>query len=667
MELINNRFMHKLKDCYAVRLIRQLVISAEIGAAHGSDGPGTLYPFSGVGDLSNIPNHPTNRGIRPTGLGVRNLPSLLLLPEAFTIGQSEYNRIKSGQYSSETIAGKNSHTQDDFLNFVSNAALGRISKDELDKLKESAFVEKLGTPSNTSATMFSKEEVLQMENLLEAEHLPFYFHDLRTNEIVSFHAFLNSLSDSFSPSYSASSGFGRVEDVQIYQKTSRSIALDFTVMSMAKEDMKEMYFKLNKIVAMCYPQYSRGTLLETTGDHGTTTFVQPFSQITTATPLIRLRVGDLIKSNYSREGLSRLMGIDAPEFGINVGDGNDQRYAKQQEYNKQIQKASAAFGERLDFCIKVAKNESLEGIQQLAESGVLTEGSTALPQAGSIVAVNLTRIAGQAIMQLAEENPFPNIPGVNPNINVLAITPEFIKRNHDFVYKEADTVFVEIVSYALSAASYEAGPLIMQVKESTNVSNPIATSFDKFNIAQWVKGDLDQDYNDSIFLPVGLIDPEMTLAASNFEGFNDNEVPKPEGGRPDANIDADVKADSAELMASIFGENNPLFRAFESTVGRGLAGVITSLNFDWGLNSEIMWDLKSFNHKAPMGCKVSIAFTPIHDITPGLDHNGMLRAPVFNVGNASPHQFDDPHDDFEGRKAQFDRANSQAVSVRKKK
>ncbi len=34
-----------------------------------------------------------------------------------------------------------------------------------------------------------------------------------------------------------------------------------------------------------------------------------------------------------------------------------------------------------------------------------------------------------------------------------------------------------------------------------------------------------------------------------------------------------------------------------------------------------------------MWVKVSISFTPIHDLPPGLDHDGFNRAPIYNVGN----------------------------------
>ena len=95
----------------------------------------------------------------------------------------------------------------------------------------------------------------------------------------------------------------------------------------------------------------------------------------------------------------------------------------------------------------------------------------------------------------------------------------------------------------------------------------------------------------------------------------------------------------------LFGDENPIMRSFETTAGRGLAGVITSLNFDWGLNDTINWDVENFGMKAPKGCKISIAFTPIHDITPGLDSHGMIRAPVFNVAGATPHPDADVHRD----------------------
>ena len=77
-------------------------------------------------------------------------------------------------------------------------------------------------------------------------------------------------------------------------------------------------------------------------------------------------------------------------------------------------------------------------------------------------------------------------------------------------------------------------------------------------------------------------------------------------------------------------ENNFVVKAFESTRGRGMAGVITALSFDWG---EATWDITP-GRRAPQWLKVSITFDPIHDLPLGLDYDGAMRAPAYNVGKA---------------------------------
>ena len=58
------------------------------------------------------------------------------------------------------------------------------------------------------------------------------------------------------------------------------------------------YFKLvNKLTTLAYPQWTQGTQLSTTGEDR---FIQPFSQVIGASPVVRVRVGDVIKSNYSK-------------------------------------------------------------------------------------------------------------------------------------------------------------------------------------------------------------------------------------------------------------------------------------------------------------------------------------------------------------------------------
>jgi hypothetical protein len=87
---------------------------------------------------------------------------------------------------------------------------------------------------------------------------------------------------------------------------------------------------------------------------------------------------------------------------------------------------------------------------------------------------------------------------------------------------------------------------------------------------------------------------------------------------------------------------NPITFAMEDSMSRGLAGVVTSMNFNW-LEQGIPWDTR-WNSRAPMACKISIGFDPIHDIAPGLDAYGANRAPNYNVGNVSLIA-GDPHKD----------------------
>ena len=146
--------------------------------------------------------------------------------------------------------------------------------------------------------------------------MPFYFQDLRNNEIMAFHAFIENISDSFNPSFNETDGYGRVESIKTYTKTTRNISINFTLAAMNPDDHDYMWFCVNRLVAMCYPQWSKGAKV----DGG---FTQPFSQIPTSSPVIRIRLGDLFKSNYSRKNLARLFGAGDEDFSIKSQELNN--------------------------------------------------------------------------------------------------------------------------------------------------------------------------------------------------------------------------------------------------------------------------------------------------------------------------------------------------------
>jgi len=194
----------------------------------------------------------------------------------------------------------------DFLssgNFVETAY--NISKDAMvSRLKYNDFKNQ---PMNKR---MNKEHVRTIENKIDSEYMPFSFHDLRTNDVFRFYAFIDSLSDGFNPSYSDSTGFGRMDPIKIYTGTTRSISLSFWLVSTSKEDHDDMWFYINRMVACVYPQWSKP---ERTNEANysnivnsydeTLPFGKPFTQIPVAPPAVRIRVGDLIKSNYDEKDL----------------------------------------------------------------------------------------------------------------------------------------------------------------------------------------------------------------------------------------------------------------------------------------------------------------------------------------------------------------------------
>jgi hypothetical protein len=164
--------------------------------------------------------------------------------------------------------------------------------------------------SGRTAKRISQADAQKIESILDAEYMPFYFQDLRTNEVIAFHAFLDDVTDSYTANYNASSGYGRIENVQTYKDTKRSVGCTFHIIGMNPSDFDYMWWQINKLTTMVYPQWSQGRSLKTSDG---VNFAQPFSQIPMATPVIRVRIGDLIRSNYSRFNLKRLFGYQDTE------------------------------------------------------------------------------------------------------------------------------------------------------------------------------------------------------------------------------------------------------------------------------------------------------------------------------------------------------------------
>lgn len=413
--------------------------------------------------------------------------------------------------------------------------------------------------------------VKSIESMLEAEHMPFYFHDLRTNEIISFHAFITAMSEDFTPSWEATDGFGRADQVRVYKSTARRLTFSFYVIATSEEDFDDMWLKINKLITMVYPQYTVGRVLS--DEEGNNKFVQPFSQLMSASPLIRLRIGDLIRSNYSRFNLARLFGADTNSVTLD--------------------------GTPLEMTGGAA------GLQKFS-SAVQRELSSPVGKKFVLGTNNLQKPTQAGGLSLS----LPSLPGVKssggsfaPSFNVLLADIPF------FIFscsKELSDKSV-VVTPDIASVDYMQKQFGMSIEAATAQNKRLKEKYGS-SVASRVIGGAYVAPKSALRLTPDRI---QSLLKDAFGAVTDS-------------VD--------KLVDFLDPEKNAIVKAFKSTAGKGLAGTLDSLNFEWVDNSAITWEIAP-NRRAPKVIKISTSFTPIHDIAPGLDANGYNRGPVYPVGH----------------------------------
>ena len=438
----------------------------------------------------------------------------------------------------------------------------------------------------TEGGRISSEDVFAMEKSLDAEYVPFYFHDLRTNEIVSFHAFLSSLNDSFNANYESVDAYGRVEPVRIYRSTERSIDLSFHVAATSEDDFDEMWWKVNKLITLLYPQWSPGRQKVGAGGEK---FRQPFSQIPTASPLIRLRVGDVIKSNYSKFNLARLFGLGREDFsageGFNVLDPSG-----------------------VENAIDVAKSF----IADIMSDPDISDDQDKGFQKGQIAILRPTR--GGYYLQ------------ADPTGNALQQAASILAggsaRKKIRLPVECKVRIADIQKKQIDRTKLNFGPGAQASKTTYTVefADPKPPEIEAI-IAAGVEN-LEVTHTDL------KIDPDYIVSLSGFLTELTNQSVQ--------NQDS--------VSAFMNSNDNVIVKAFESARGKGLAGVITNMTFDWYTPT---WDTERLGARAPQWCEIKISFAPVHDIAPGLDSDGFNRAPVYNVGSIVNRIMGDVYDSAE--------------------
>jgi len=408
--------------------------------------------------------------------------------------------------------------------------------------------------------------VQEIENTLEAEYMPFYLHDVRTNEIISMHAFIDNIADSFSPEYTTTSGFGRIDDVRSYVKTNRQINLTFKIVSTSQSDHDLMWYQVNKIVSMVYPQWSDAFPAFKTDDNDNKTFANfkyPFSQVPTSSPLVRLRVGDVIKSNYSRTSLSRLHGL--------TSFANPNKMTKNVKINNkktEVTDKSIVFEKGSDEHILLPgmyRDNAFSGENFLDSVSDFDMGYFNIKKPVKVKNIGSSFSIGKSFVSKVK----------------------VIEENHPAKDK---VLTVDVRSIINKKSMYK-----LEQEDTTSTTTDV--------------------------------------------------IPKP---KKDIKMDNMSLGDTNKIMSPVDSEgrqNNPITKAYESGMSRGLAGFITNLDISY---NEFTWETSRVGSKAPMMVSVTMAFAPIHDIPPGLDHNGMMRAPIYNVGRINNEIFGDPHDGDNG-------------------
>ena len=490
-----------------------------------------------------------------------------------------------------------------------------------------------GETATETPGRLSSEYVEYIENGLEAEYMPFYFHDLRTNEIISFHAFLGGYTDGFSTDYTSTSGYGRSDDVKIYNKTTRAISFDFTVAATSAKDLDVMYWNINKLVSMCYPQWSRGRQM-TNGDDDR--FIQPFSQIPTASPMIRVRIGDMLRSNYSKFGLQRIFGLGNPESEFNI-DMTTDNASKHAEAKVKAKKDAAALAE------KIFKSKEMFGVQTGVESGGGAGDLISSLQGGP--SPQPEPEFGYAVGDFVKLDPTPTKYWPRTSDGKMGkeqnppIGPD---RKEGRLHEYPNAVEVEVIKRVPGPKN---NPSSFDTATSEASYDPKETGVGE--LAYLVKIHTASPAHDSLGTDIDTAYLHHRAEHSEITGLSEkgkkriidlliSEEMKKLGDPP-------PEIEGAERLRQFFdSEKNFIVRSFESSRGRGLAGFITGLNFDW---AEATWEIDP-GRRAPKMVKVSVSFAPVHDLHLGLDHNGMMTSVPFNVGLLSNTIGRDPYDEF---------------------
>jgi len=647
-------------------ILKIMNVAATVGdisiTMYGKTGDHTVTDPVGQWNVDRLPDGPATRisksrsqtGLTSNALAWRgnSVPSLYMIPKNVIMASAKMGTLTFGQNPAKGMLGT-SLIKNTYVDVKAEGPGARIPGDIVER----------------------------MENSLDAEYVPFYFHDLRTNEIVAFHAFLEGLSDSFNPQFISTAGYGRMDPVQVYKTTSRSLTFTFFVASTSKEDFNEMWWKINKLTTLVYPQWTEGTRVSTEvdGSIDKSTFIQPFSQILGSSPIIRLRIGDVIKSNYSNFNLARIFGIgnsnispkisisDSPVIGSLAKAGDVLISGGVEEQLSVL--FQAAYASPLSLGDSSAPGNSVIRGARAAASQLLVNGFANPLGVGTIMRelqdpdarINAVPFSNTAIGAI--EHAASALRGSDMAQNVVGYTAlsfpylkaskgngYLVDEDSGLRWRITHPIRVRVLSRDTKMLESKRDGVGGIYKGPAQRGAPTQKTLYRIKVVDFnapsklFNKEFNVSHSDLMPNPDSLFNT-YTLSTISIQGAADlivqtlaNEAATL-SGIPADTLDIGITSDSAFMR----NDQNPIVRSFESTSGRGLAGVITRLGYEW-IDSINTWEV-DWNSRAPKYAKVSISFDVIHDIPPGIDYSGYNRAPIYNVGDTMQKIAGDPYGD----------------------
>jgi hypothetical protein len=294
--------------------------------------------------------------------------------------------------------------------------------------------------------------------------------------------------------------------------------------------------------------------------------------------MIRLRLADVFKSNYSKFGLARLFGVGSTALAKSIDPGQKTVPDAQKKYDEALGKA---------------KDTVSQAFEQAKQDPV-------------------NKLAGYEIEFTSEVSIYTNDENVK---QILTLSPKSKMKVESL--KKRDVAAT--TGKNAEPASFFYTAIVSNVIDSKlgNVSDFLVKN-NRVKFGQDVSsfkiflGSKEFKMTDEYFRKKYEGDPDVKSAADKLRQVTQQ--------MPDADF----------FNAGTSPDGNAIVRSFESTRGRGVAGFITSLGLDYGMGSY-PWAHQQ-GSRAPMIVKISLGFSPITDLPLGLDYDGNIRNPSHPVG-----------------------------------